>query len=215
MGLTTSNRYRRVYDRLISLITDTQPTADDLDAAKPVRASLGWRAWVLILSISIATCCFKLGDTRTLTEHEIMVAGGAKQMALDHDWLFPKIGNRLWLEKPPLLHWLVVVSAKLLGGFSEAAVRLPSVLAGLGVVVVMTMLSLRMVWSARSHFHGAAANNHGLLHHLCPFGRGGDVVGLHCRSRALCFCALALHRWRVAATASARGAAVLGTCRSE
>ncbi len=72
-----------------------------------------------------------------------MVAGGAKQMALDHDWLFPKIGNRLWLEKPPLLHWLVVVSAKLLGGFSETAVRLPSVLAGLGVVIVMTMLSLR------------------------------------------------------------------------
>jgi 4-amino-4-deoxy-L-arabinose transferase-like glycosyltransferase len=125
------------------LITDARSAAADLDAATPVCASLGWRAWLLILSITITVCCFGLSDARTLTEHEIFVAGGAKQMALDHDWLFPKIGDHPWLEKPPLLHWLVIVSAKLLGGFFETAVRLPSVLAGLGVVIVMTLLGLR------------------------------------------------------------------------
>ncbi len=88
-------------------------------------------------------CGFRLGEARSLTDHEIQVAGGAKQMALDHDWLFPKIGDHFFLEKPPLPHFLAVISAKMLGGFSETAVRLPSVLAGLGVVVVMTLLALR------------------------------------------------------------------------
>ncbi len=144
-----------------------------------------------------------------------MVAGGAKQMALDHDWLFPKIGNRLWLEKPPLLHWLVVVSAKLFGGFSETAVAVAFCSRRFGRRRCDDNAKPPLVWSARGHFHGAAANNHGLLHHLCPSGRGGDVAGFHCRARAVCFCALALHRWCVAATTSATGAAVLGTRRSE
>ena len=64
-------------------------------------------------------------------------------MSLDHDWLFPKIGDHLWLEKPPLLHWLAIASAKLFGGFSEATVRFPSVLAGLGIVILITKLAFR------------------------------------------------------------------------
>ena len=143
MTLTTSNRCGRVYGRFITLITDGRSAAADSDAPTVEGASLGWRAWVLILALSIAVCGFRLGEARSLTEHEIQVGGGAKQMALDHDWLFPKIGDHLFLEKPPLPHWLAVISAKMLGGFSETAVRLPSVLAGLGVVVVMTLLAFR------------------------------------------------------------------------
>jgi 4-amino-4-deoxy-L-arabinose transferase-like glycosyltransferase len=107
------------------------------------NASLGWLTWLIILGISVLVCCYKLGDARTLTEHEVSVAGGAKQMAVDHDWLFPKIGDHLWLEKPPLLHWLVIGSARLFGKFSEATVRFPSVMAGVGIVVIMTKLALR------------------------------------------------------------------------
>ena len=121
---------------------NTEPAAVDSNPSTRESPALGWRAWLLILSVSIVACCFRLGEARTLTEHEVWVAGGAKQMAVDHDWLFPKIGNQLWLEKPPLLHWLIVASAKLFGGFSETTVRLPSVLAGLGIVVVMTKLAL-------------------------------------------------------------------------
>ena len=106
-------------------------------------APLGWRGWVLIMSVAAVVCCFELGDARVLTEHEINVAAGAKQMILEGDWLLPKIGDQLWLEKPPMLHWLVAISATLFGGFTEVSVRLPSVLAGLAVVALMTWLSLR------------------------------------------------------------------------
>ncbi len=106
-------------------------------------ASLDWRGWSLVIAVALAVCGFQLGGARALTEHEIYVAGGAKQMALEGGWLLPKIGDHFWLEKPPLLHWLAAVSATLCGGFSEAAVRLPSALAGVGVVGLMTALSAR------------------------------------------------------------------------
>lgn len=109
--------------------------------------SFGWRNWFLVFAVGIVACGFQLGAARTLTEHEVWVAGGAKQMAIDHDWIFPKIGDQLWLEKPPLLHWLPIISAKLSGGFSEATVRIPSVLASLGVVGLMTAVAHR--WFGR------------------------------------------------------------------
>ena len=125
------------------MITDTPSAAASPSSSTPTRESLGGRAWLIILATAIVVCCFNLGGARSLTEHEIFVAAGAKQMASDHDWLLPKIGDHFWLEKPPLLHWCVVLSGAICGGFSEAAVRLPSVIAGLGIVVLMTLLSLR------------------------------------------------------------------------
>ncbi|MGZ4966622.1 MAG: ArnT family glycosyltransferase [Chthoniobacterales bacterium] len=107
------------------------------------RLSLGWRGWLLVISVSMTVCCFELGSARALTEHEIYVAGRAKQTALEGNWLFPKIGDQFWLEKPPLLDWLVIISAKVFGGFTETTVRLPSALAGVGVVVLMTSLALQ------------------------------------------------------------------------
>ena len=121
----------------LSTISDVALTTSE------TSQSLSWRGWLIVLSISVAVCCFNLGEARTLTEHEIYVAGGAKQMSADRDWMFPKIGDHMWLEKPPLLHWLVVISARLLRGFSEVSVRLPSVIAGLGLVAVMTALAAR------------------------------------------------------------------------
>jgi len=111
------------------------------------QASLGWRDWLLVVAVALTVCCFQLGNARALTEHEIYVAGGAKQMTMEGNWFFPKIGDQFWLEKPPLLHWLVAISATIFGRFTEATVRLPSALAGVGVVVLMTSLALH--WFGR------------------------------------------------------------------
>lgn len=128
------------------MITDARSTAADSDAPTPEGASLGWRGWSLVVSVSLLVCCFDLGGARALTDHEILVAAPAKQMTIDGDWLFPKIGHHLWLEKPPLMHALAAISGKLFG-FSEAAVRLPAVFAGVGIVIFMTSLSLH--WFGR------------------------------------------------------------------
>jgi 4-amino-4-deoxy-L-arabinose transferase-like glycosyltransferase len=117
-----------------------------VEVSPPNESTLGWRGWSLVVFLSLAVCSFNLGGARALTDHEILVAAPAKQMTIDGDWLFPKIGRHVWLEKPPLMHWLAAISGKLFG-FSEAAVRLPSVFAGVGIVLFMTSLSLR--WFGR------------------------------------------------------------------
>ena len=98
-------------------------------------------AWLFLILFTLLLYTFNLGGARVLTKHELHIAGPAKQIVNGDGWLMPRIGECLWLEKPPLPTWLAAVSVMLLGGVSEVAVRLPSVLAGLGVVLIVAGLS--------------------------------------------------------------------------
>ena len=51
------------------------------------------------------------------------------------DWLVPRVGATPYLSKPPLLNWMIALSFNFTGGTSEWAVRLPSVLATLGLAI--------------------------------------------------------------------------------
>ena len=115
---------------------------------------MAWRQWLLVAGVAVVVCTFYLGGARSLTEHEIQVAGSARQMALDHQWLVPKIGDQPFLEKPLLPQWLVIASATLLGKFSETTARLPSALAGIGVVLVITWLALQWFGARVAIFTG-------------------------------------------------------------
>ncbi len=57
------------------------------------------------------------------------------QMLDDHDWLVPKIGGREYNRKPPLVNWVVAGTAKVLDRRDEWAIRLPSALATLALVL--------------------------------------------------------------------------------
>lgn len=100
-------------------------------------------AWLFLVLFTLVLYTFNLGGARVLTKHELHIAGPAKQIVNGDGWVIPRIGNCLWLEKPPLPTWLAAVSVMVLGGVSEVAVRLPSVLAGLGVVLTVAGLSAR------------------------------------------------------------------------
>lgn len=104
--------------------------------------------WALLLLVSSLLYGFHLGRARALTEHEIVVAGIARQMVMEGDWLVPRIGDRVWLEKPPLPYWLAALCSVGLGGFTESSVRLPSVLSGLGVVLLVAGLATRWFGAA-------------------------------------------------------------------
>ncbi len=85
-----------------------------------------------------------LGSNRALTNHEVYLAGPAKQMVLTGNWLIPSIGDQPWLEKPPLPHWLVASLSLLTGVWNEWTVRIPSAIAGIGVVLVIWRLMTRL-----------------------------------------------------------------------
>jgi 4-amino-4-deoxy-L-arabinose transferase-like glycosyltransferase len=67
--------------------------------------------------------------------HEGHFAGVAREMILHGDWVTPTLNGSPYLNKPPLLYWLIATSFSIFG-FQEFSARLPIALAGwLGVVV--------------------------------------------------------------------------------
>jgi 4-amino-4-deoxy-L-arabinose transferase-like glycosyltransferase len=84
-----------------------------------------------------------LGSSGRLTYHEAFVAQAAREMTATGNWLVPTIGNRPWLEKPPLAFWLVALAGHLSGGIDETVARLPCMLAGFCLVVGLTTFATR------------------------------------------------------------------------
>ena len=82
------------------------------------------------------------------------------------EWVTPTLAGEPWLEKPPLFYWLAGVSFSLFGE-TEAAARVPSVLAAVLLVFATALVGARL--------HGSAAGLHagfacGLS--LLPFAYG-------------------------------------------
>ena len=101
---------------------------------------------VLTVAVLLAVCALGLGvglgSARAITNHEMYVVAGARQMVESGDWLVPRVGLEPWLEKPPMLHWLCAASGWALG-FHEAAMRLPSALAAAVSVLCAAWIARR------------------------------------------------------------------------
>ena len=110
------------------------------DSLSRLIGPLTIRSWMLLLGTCLVLYCVNLGGARALTWHEMDVGGGARQMVAEGDWLIPKIGDQSWLEKPPLLHWLAASLIIIFGEASEWVVRLPSVAAGVVLVLLVAMI---------------------------------------------------------------------------
>ncbi len=115
------------------------------EAASPSR--VGWRhqsvVALIVLLYGSSLFSFRLGEARTFTGHEGLVAQISREMLASGDWLVPRIGGNPWLEKPPLPHWCVAVAGAVYGTVDEYAARLPSVLGSLIGILTMTLLAQR------------------------------------------------------------------------
>jgi 4-amino-4-deoxy-L-arabinose transferase-like glycosyltransferase len=76
-----------------------------------------------------------LGTPALYDPHESLYAEIGREMLVRGDWLTPHLNNTRYLDKPPLLYWLIGFSYKAFG-VSEFAARFPIAMAGLGGVVV-------------------------------------------------------------------------------
>lgn len=72
---------------------------------------------------------------------------GIVQDVVAGHWLWPRFNDELIPDKPVLSHWLAAVPCAI-AGCSEAAVRLPTALAGAGVVAWTTHVGMRMLGPA-------------------------------------------------------------------
>jgi 4-amino-4-deoxy-L-arabinose transferase-like glycosyltransferase len=106
-------------------------------------------------------------------------------MVQSGDWLVPKLGDRVRLQKPPLFYWAGAATATLLGDGGPIAVRLPSALSALGLIVVV-MLWAR-AWGSAGEALAAGAFLAVMLQ-VAASGRRGDAEML---LALLCVAALA------------------------
>jgi len=111
---------------------------------------LRWRD-VLLLT---AWCALLFGyisiSGRPMTMHEARLPQTAREMMLQHQWIFPHNGDRPWLERPPVPHWIMIGFAALLGGPLDAewSARIPPAVMGCLIVLMTAYLAAR--WFGRN-----------------------------------------------------------------
>jgi 4-amino-4-deoxy-L-arabinose transferase-like glycosyltransferase len=103
-------------------------------------------AWIdgLLLLAALLLLTFGIGQYGLFEPHEGHFAGVAREMVLRNDWVTPTLNGAPYLNKPPLLYWLIATCYRLFG-IHEFAARLPMALAGWAGVVLAWTWS-RQLW---------------------------------------------------------------------
>ncbi len=142
----------------------TAPTPASAIAPHPYALTRDLRRVLWIVALyAVAVYLPFLGSSRTLTRHEVFVTQPARQMLADGDWLVPHYTDRVWIQKPPLVHWMTAGLFRLAGGFGEWTARLPAALSAIGLCVLVAALAGR--------FHGPSAGMlAGLVQATCVYG---------------------------------------------
>ena len=111
--------------------------------ARPVARSTAIRpSFVLVLLIALPLLLVRLGAKDVWEASEGRPLESAREMRAHDDYLVQYTNGAVDLTKPPLYAWLVVTSFAAFGD-SEAAGRLPSVLAAIGCLGAVYVLGRR------------------------------------------------------------------------
>src|SRR5262245_10259567 len=130
-------------------------------AAPPRHGAVPLRAAGLLLSLTAALLCFRLGAVPLLGPDEPRYARVAVEMHRAGELVTPTLQGRPWLEKPPLYYWLAGASFAVLGE-TEVAARLPSVAAALLFVGVVVLVGARLYGAGAGLHAGCVAGTSAL-----------------------------------------------------
>lgn len=99
----------------------------------------------LILVALAATLLFlpALGNRDLWNPDEARYAQVAREMARDGSWLVPRLNDRIYSEKPPLLFWSIAAFSAPFGDVGETTARLPSALAAIATLLLAYRLGER------------------------------------------------------------------------
>lgn len=98
----------------------------------------------LLAAAAAVLFTLNLGGYDVWPPDEPRFADVAREMMVSGDYLVPRVNNETYLEKPPLLFWSMVVAAQPWGEMTEAAARIPSVVAGIVSLVLACLLAARI-----------------------------------------------------------------------
>lgn len=104
--------------------------------------------WLLALGVLLIGTGIGLRDPWPADEPRFALV--ARDMVGTGEWLVPRVGGDIYADKPPLFFWLMAVGIKLTGSV-KAAFLLPSLLSGLGCVLLLYDLGRRL-WNRETGF---------------------------------------------------------------
>jgi 4-amino-4-deoxy-L-arabinose transferase-like glycosyltransferase len=114
------------------------------------------RATGVLLALVLALLAFRLGAVPLLGPDEPRYTRVAVEMHRAGEWVRPTLQGVPWLEKTPLFYWLAGGAFAVLGE-TEAAARVPSVLAALLLVGATALFGARLYGSAAGLHAGFVA----------------------------------------------------------
>lgn len=106
----------------------------------PISARDLW--WLLLALLIIVGTGLGIRDPWPADEPRF--AALARDMALSHEWLFPRVGGDLYQDKPPLFFWLLAICYTLIGSVKWSFL-IPSFLAAGGVLFLIYDFGRRAV----------------------------------------------------------------------
>lgn len=104
------------------------------------------RRWVLAAALPLLLLGWGLSDFGLLNNVEGLYAEIAREMLASdslHGWVIPHVNGLPYIEKPPLLYWLIAASMAVFGTH-DWAVRLVPVLAGVLTLIVVAAWATRL-----------------------------------------------------------------------
>ncbi|HMP74867.1 MAG TPA: glycosyltransferase family 39 protein [Kiritimatiellia bacterium] len=121
--------------------------------APPERLRSVRSVGILVLLAALSFLLPGLGLHPVQREQELRVALTARPMAEGESWLLPSYLGDLRIRKPPLMYWAVAASYEVGGRTnSPGLARLPSALAGAGLVLLVYLSALRGLGRRRALF---------------------------------------------------------------
>ncbi|CRI55271.1 glycosyltransferase [Pseudomonas sp. CCOS 191] len=109
-------------------------------------------AGVALAALLAMLCFWGLGDVPLLSTNEARRAVSVREMYASGEWLLPRMNGEPYLTKPPLFNWLALLPTSLLGSANEWAVRLPSAILGLLLLLGTYLLGTRIGGRATGYF---------------------------------------------------------------
>ncbi len=117
---------------------------------KTEQSGKRWSRISILLPIILTAVVYVFSTTTrgVIDYDEGYYAQAAKNMAESGDWVTPYVNGVRFLEKPPFLYWVTAASFKVFG-VNEFALRLPTALAVIALVWIVTLIGRRL-WDERT-----------------------------------------------------------------
>ena len=145
----------------------------------------------VIVLVALALAVAATGSvTLPLDGHEVLVVGTTQEMQQRGDWVVPYFNGEPRLTKPPLSYWLTGVTAWLSGSLDSIQAwhaRVPSILAGVGLVLLTWLTGTRLFGAATGITAGLLLLSSVAFFSYSHDGRPDMVYALCCMGGLTCF----------------------------